>query len=276
MYRCVHGQVPVDAAQRHKVIENGQADVLTPTAQVGKDRYSEEFLKVIDWLLQLRPEDRPQSVGEVLMRLRGESKAAGSDTTAFSYVPKRAARNFKIVFTGPVGAGKTTAISALSDIPLVNTDARARDMTRARKASTTVAMDYGLMRLSDSERVHLYGTPGQERFDFMWDILQTGALGLVLLLDNSRKEPFQDLDFYLNAFKSLIQRTRVVIGVNFCSNNRRRPDVEDYHRHLHGVTREFRLKPPIFEVDARNRADVSMLVQSLLYSIDPGVKDYHV
>jgi signal recognition particle receptor subunit beta len=210
------------------------------------------------------------------MRLRGESKAAGSDTTAFSYVPKRAARNFKIVFTGPVGAGKTTAISALSDIPLVNTDARARDMTRARKASTTVAMDYGLMRLSDSERVHLYGTPGQERFDFMWDILQTGALGLVLLLDNSRKEPFQDLDFYLNAFKSLIQRTRVVIGVNFCSNNRRRPDVEDYHRHLHGVTREFRLKPPIFEVDARNRADVSMLVQSLLYSIDPGVKDYHV
>ena len=73
---------------------------------------------------------------------------------------------YKIIFTGPVGAGKTTAIAALSDIAPVSTAAKATDMTRDRKEKTTVAMDYGAMRLEDGGTVHLYGTPGQERFDF--------------------------------------------------------------------------------------------------------------
>ncbi|MFO1436407.1 MAG: protein kinase [Gammaproteobacteria bacterium] len=275
MYRCIHVGPPVDAAQRQRAADEKRPDPMVPATVLGKDHYSEEYLQIIDWLLNLRSEDRPQSVSEVLARLRGEVKVTKKAANAFSYVPKKAARNFKIVFTGPVGAGKTTAITALSDIPLINTDARARDMTKSRKGSTTVAMDYGLMRLSESERVHLYGTPGQERFDFMWDILQTGALGLILLIDNSRKEPLKDLDFYLNAFQSLIKRTRVVIGVNFV-NNTRQPDIDDYHRHLRSVVRDYPLNPPIFEIDARQRSDVSLLVQALLFSIDPGVKDYHV
>ncbi len=72
--------------------------------------------------------------------------------------------NYKIIFTGPVGAGKTTAISSLSDIPVLGTDEMASDMTVHRKQTTTVAMDYGLMKLDAGERIHLYGTPGQERF----------------------------------------------------------------------------------------------------------------
>lgn len=276
LYRCISVGPPVDAAQRLRAAEESKPDPLVPAVTLGSERYSEDFLRIIDWMMQLRAEDRPQSVGEAIARLRGEGKApAITGSKTFSYVPKRAARNFKIVFAGPVGAGKTTAISALSDIPLINTDARARDMTRSRKATTTVAMDYGLMRLSDSERVHLYGTPGQERFDFMWDILQTGALGLVILIDNSRKEPMKDLEFYLNAFQSLIQRSRVVVGVNFTAAARK-PDIDDYHRHLSDGQRGLALNAPIFEIDARRRGDVSMLVQALLFSIDPGVKDYHV
>ena len=95
--------------------------------------------------------------------------------------------NRKIIFTGPVGAGKTTAIASISDIKPIATDEYASDMTKSRKPQTTVAMDYGLIRLSDNERVHLYGTPGQERFDFMWDILTKGGIGLILLLDNTRQ-----------------------------------------------------------------------------------------
>ena len=76
----------------------------------------------------------------------------------------------KIIFTGPVGVGKTTAIAALSDDPPIQTDASASDMTAVRKGYTTVAMDYGLIQLDENTKVHLYGTPGQERFDFMWDI----------------------------------------------------------------------------------------------------------
>nr|WP_305908301.1 ATP/GTP-binding protein [Methylomarinum sp. Ch1-1]MDP4521123.1 ATP/GTP-binding protein [Methylomarinum sp. Ch1-1] len=104
---------------------------------------------------------------------------------------------YKIIFTGPVGAGKTTAINSISDVPPVKTDAVASDMTKSRKSATTVAMDYGVMNLDGGEKIHLYGTPGQERFDFMWDILTTGGIGLVLLLDNSRLDPFQDMKFFL-------------------------------------------------------------------------------
>ncbi|MEI2574272.1 ATP/GTP-binding protein, partial [Pseudomonas aeruginosa] len=79
-------------------------------------------------------------------------------------------RENKIIFTGPVGVGKTTAIAAISDEALAQTDASASDMTLDRKRNTTVAMDYGAISLDEDTKVHLYGTPGQERFNFMWEI----------------------------------------------------------------------------------------------------------
>ena len=86
------------------------------------------------------------------------------------------ARHNKIIFSGTVGAGKSTAIAALSDIPPVATEAVATDETSQLKKTTTVAMDYGVLNLPDGEKVMLYGTPGQERFSFMWDILSEGGI----------------------------------------------------------------------------------------------------
>jgi signal recognition particle receptor subunit beta len=143
------------------------------------------------------------------------------------------------------------------------------------KSATTVAMDYGLMKLNNTERVHLYGTPGQERFDFMWDILKKGALGLVILIDNSRKSPLSDLEFYLKEFGDLVTNTKVVVGVNFMKAVDA-PTLEDYHRFLLDEKRSYQINPPIFEVDARSKSDMVMLIQALLYSIDPGVQDYNV
>jgi uncharacterized protein len=175
---------------------------------------------------------------------------------------------YKIIFTGPVGAGKTTAIQTLSDIPPVKTDAVASDMTKARKAGTTVAMDYGVMNLDDGEKIHLYGTPGQERFDFMWDILVTGGIGLIILLDNTRADPFKDMRFFIQAFKKFISETNVAIGVTQM-DIRNTPTIADYHAQLRSVD----MKPPVFSVDARVKGDVSLLVQSLLYSLDPGLAE---
>lgn len=172
----------------------------------------------------------------------------------------------KIIFAGPVGAGKTTAIGAISDIPAITTDENASDMTTDRKPNTTVAMDYGLMKLDGSERVHLYGTPGQQRFDFMWDILTNGGLGLVLLLDNTRGNPFNDMSFYVGAFREFIDQTRLVVGVTRM-DERREPGLDRYNAHL----KTLGLKALIFEVDARERRDVAILVQALLYSLDPGI-----
>lgn len=175
---------------------------------------------------------------------------------------------YKIIFTGPVGAGKTTAIHSISDVPPIKTDASASDMTKTRKAATTVAMDYGIMNLEDGEKIHLYGTPGQERFNFMWDILVTGGIGLILLLDNTRADPFKDMHFYLDAFKKFISETNVAIGITQMDISNK-PTIADYHAQL----KISNLKPPVFAVDARVKNDVSLLVQSLLYTLDPGLAE---
>jgi signal recognition particle receptor subunit beta len=172
--------------------------------------------------------------------------------------------NYKIVFAGPVGAGKTTAIASLSDVPPVTTDEAATDMTQARKPKTTVALDYGIMKLADGQRIHLYGTPGQERFDFMWEILVKGGIGLVLLVDASRPAPAKDMQFFLDAFRTFVASTGVVIGVTRMDLARGFA-VDDLHEALAASG----LNPPVFTVDARSRADVQTLVKALLYSLDP-------
>ncbi len=174
---------------------------------------------------------------------------------------------YKIIFTGPVGSGKTTAIAAISDVPPIKTDVAASDMTKVRKATTTVALDYGLMQVEGGGKIHLYGTPGQERFDFMWDILKTGGIGLILLLDNSRPDPFQDMRFFLDSFRTFIDDTGVAIGVTQMDLDDRF-SIDDYCEQL----KTLNLNPPVFCVDARVKQDVSLLVQSLMYSIDPSSK----
>jgi len=174
--------------------------------------------------------------------------------------------NKKIIFTGPVGAGKTTAIQSMSDIPIVSTNEEASDMAKDRKPQTTVAMDYGRINIGDKEKIHLYGTPGQERFSFMWDILTNGALGLILLLDNSRDNPQQDLKFYIQSFKKFIQDGELIIGVTRL-DEQKSPTINDYRHWLEDLS----VTAPVFTVDARERQDVSSLVQALLYSLDPGV-----
>lgn len=173
--------------------------------------------------------------------------------------------SYKIIFTGPVGAGKTTAIGVLSDIATVRTESAASDMTRERKPETTVAMDYGRVNLPDGTAIHLYGTPGQERFDFMWDILTEGGIGLVLLLDNVRPDPINDLSFFIKAFRGFIEKTGVVVGITR-TDMRNVPGLEDYQRELATLGLG---NTPVFEVDARDKRDLGLLLETLLCSLDP-------
>ena len=96
----------------------------------------------------------------------------------------------RVVVTGPVGAGKTTFINTISEIETVGTDRRATDETAQMKASTTVAMDFGRVNFGPEMSLHLYGTPGQERFSFMWDILLQNAHGVVVLVPAHRPKDF--------------------------------------------------------------------------------------
>lgn len=173
----------------------------------------------------------------------------------------------KIIFTGPVGAGKTTAITTISDIATVRTEARASDETARLKNNTTVAMDYGVLNLEGGLKVHLYGTPGQERFNFMWEILTQKGIGLVLLVDNRRDDPLEDMRMYLEAFREFVSERAVVIGVTGM-DQKSRPGMHSYNERL----ADLGFKAPVFEVDARERGDVKTMLIGLLAMLDPGLK----
>ena len=170
----------------------------------------------------------------------------------------------KVLIAGPVGVGKTTATRSASDVPVLHTEARPSDTVRALKSATTVAMDFGTLRLDDAHVVHLYGTPGQRRFDFMWDILSSGGAGVVLLVDGSSdRAPRTVLDDYLGAFEELVGAGRVALGVTRLARGGRH-GLEPWHREMERRA----LRAPVFEADPRRRRDVEMLVRGALARLD--------
>jgi signal recognition particle receptor subunit beta len=168
-----------------------------------------------------------------------------------------------ILFAGPMGAGKTTGVSTLSDIPIVRTEAINSDTERNAKATTTVGLDYGQITLNEGEVVRLYGVPGQERFEFMWRILETRARGLVLLLDHGARDPLGDLDLFLDKFRLLSKRGAAVIGVTH-SDQPSALTIEHYYEHLSRKG----LSLPLYEVDARNHHEMVVLLTTLVVLIE--------
>jgi uncharacterized protein len=98
----------------------------------------------------------------------------------------------RLVITGPVGAGKSTFIRSVSEIEVVDTDRKATDETAALKSRTTVAMDFGRLQFTPDMAIHLYGTPGQSRFDFMWEFLIDQAHAYILLVPAHRPAEFRN------------------------------------------------------------------------------------
>lgn len=170
----------------------------------------------------------------------------------------------KIIFTGPVGAGKTTLIKAFSDDAPILTEVRPSDDVANMKDQTTVAMDYGSVVLDAETKVHMYGTPGQQRFDFMWEILSKGSMGLAILINAKAPKPLDDLRFYLDAFKGLIveQDLPVVVGINQVNKDQPEPSRAEFK----AVAEEFRLGIPVLMIDAREEKDVRRMVMTLLFS----------
>ena len=166
----------------------------------------------------------------------------------------------KIVVTGPFAAGKTTLIRTISEISVLSTEKGVTDETRSRKAETTVAMDFGRITIDTDLVLYLFGTPGQERFDFMWDVLGEGMLGYVLLVDGERRESLDEARGILTAFRRM-SAVPFVVGVNRTVGLD--PEGEAEVRHA------LDLDPstPVVPCDVTDRESVKAVLLALLHTV---------
>jgi uncharacterized protein len=117
----------------------------------------------------------------------------------------------KLVVTGAYAAGKTSFIRAISDIDIVSTEYETTvDAEKALKRETTVALDFGTIAINDDYTLYLFGTPGQERFDFMWEHLATGCLGYVVLVDSCRPAHFVETRRLMERFREITDAPFIV------------------------------------------------------------------
>ena len=116
----------------------------------------------------------------------------------------------KMVVTGPFNAGKTEFIQTVSEIDVVATERKITAPAERVKETTTVAMDFGRITVDDNLVLYLFGTPGQKRFDFMWEILSEGMLGFIVMVDSTRPETFREARNILEAFRSFSPTPYVV------------------------------------------------------------------
>ncbi len=111
-------------------------------------------------------------------------------------------RLYKLVVTGMFNAGKTTFVNTLSNIDPVNTDRVTRNKNEAKvKAITTIAMDYGKVSVNGDVDIHLFGTPGQDRFDFMRDLLADGMHGFIFMVDSTDRHSLKQATEQLTVFR---------------------------------------------------------------------------
>ncbi len=195
---------------------------------------------------------------------------AGSDRNgAMADVPV----TIKILIAGGFGVGKTTLVSSVSEIRPLRTEEHLSERGAAidvldgveQKTTTTVAMDFGRITIRDDLLIYLFGTPGQDRFWFMWDELALGALGAVVLADTRRlADCFPSIDYFEQ------RDTPFVVGVN-CFDGARKYNPRDIRAAL-----DLDADVPIILCDARARASGKTVLIGLvehairILSRDPG------
>ena len=166
----------------------------------------------------------------------------------------------KMVVTGPFSSGKTQFIQSVSEIDVVSTERKISSDAEKIKESTTVAMDFGRITVDEELVLYLFGTPGQKRFDFMWEILSEGMLGFVVMVDSTRPETFREAKSILETFRAYAPTPYVV-----AANKQDLPEAWE----MDDLRIALRLDPAVklLPCTATNKEKVKEVLLELLYSI---------
>jgi small GTP-binding protein len=166
----------------------------------------------------------------------------------------------KMVITGPFNSGKTEFIQSVSEIDVVATERKISSEAEKIKDTTTVAMDFGRITVDEDLVLYLFGTPGQKRFDFMWEILSEGMLGFIVMVDSTRPETFREARSILETFRAYAP-TPYVVAAN-------KQDLDDAWD-IDDMRIALRLDPKLkfLPCVATDRDSVKNVLLELLYSI---------
>jgi small GTP-binding protein len=271
-----------DAAKAVQVLQNQQnkwwrrADAATRLGQIG----DQHVIPILEAFLDSTDLDLRYACQKAQRLLRGEeapqdSKAAppaprpgSTQPVARPAAPKPAVtpptgpvQTVKIVITGPFSSGKTEFIRSISEIDVVSTERSiSSPAEKEEKEATTVAMDFGRITVDEQLVLYLFGTPGQRRFDFMWEILAEGMLGFIVLVDSAKPETFREAKSILDTFRAYAPTPYVV-----AANKQDHPDAwttEDLRSALR-IDSTIKLLPCV----ARDPRSVRNILLELLYSV---------
>lgn len=176
---------------------------------------------------------------------------------------------YKVILLGSPASGKTTTIQSVSSGKALNSDVSATDSVASDKSKTTVGIDYAEIKITGYKenkyrKLKLFGTPGQIKFNFVWDMIGKDADAFVILLDMSRPEPLSYLKFFLKFLKTEIGVTRQIsCALTHCDNYK-----GDISTFSDCIESEFPILSGVYNIDARIKEDVKTMLEDIYPQIE--------
>lgn len=171
----------------------------------------------------------------------------------------------RIAFVGPFGVGKTTALRTVSDTEVVSTEVASAEVGQQAspdKTTTTVGFDYGEWQFPGGERVALYGVPGQQRFDGMWDSLLPQSSAIVLWLFGNQASVLDDATFWLTALAKRKALAKIAVALTRVTDDQ----LVELMPKVRAVVQKFHPLAPVITADPRDPADVIQAISIAMLS----------
>lgn len=175
----------------------------------------------------------------------------------------------KLAIVGEVGAGKSQLVKTLSEINPFETEAESS--VDIGKKYTTVGIDYGRISLSDNTALGLYGVPGQARYSFIWELVNTSLWGLLIIVRYGESPNYENLEKLIEFFDPYKFSTSCVVAISHCENAD--PDeLQALSVEVTSILEHFKVNAPVLKIDPRNK-DSSLSVLHMFNVINMHSQD---